>query len=124
MNKKQIIDKLKKSNLDLNQVIIISGASLVLQDVIKFTNDIDISTSKEYYDIINWNVKKGAFDIDIKYYDVFEISFNLYYPNNIITIDGIKCLSLEKCLEIKEKLNRDKDKEVIKLIKDRLNKIN
>lgn len=113
MNKKEIILKLKKINLDLNEVIVISGASLVVQDVIDSTNDIDLSCSKEYYEKINWKEKIGAFKTNIKYCDVFEIGSNFYYPDQTIIIDGIKFLNLDECLKIKEDLNRKKDKEVI-----------
>lgn len=118
MNKQEILRKIKTSKLDLNKIIILSGASLVLQEIIENTNDIDISCSKAYYDTIKWKSKKGAFGVEIKYNDVFEIGNNLYYPNDIIEVDGIPCLSLEKCLEIKERLNRDKDKPIIQKLKE------
>lgn len=118
MKKQEIITKIKTSNLNLNEIIILSGASLVLQDVIESTEDIDISCSQKYYNAINWKIKKGAFGIDIKYQDVFEIGNNLYYPNDTITINGIPCLTLQKCLEIKESLNREKDKKIIQELKE------
>ena len=113
MNKKEIILKLKKINLDLNEIIVISGASLVVQDVVNSTNDIDLSCSEEYYKKIEWEEKLGAFKTNIKYYDVFEVGPNFYYPDQTIIIDGIKFLNLNQCLIIKENLNREKDKEVI-----------
>lgn len=118
MKKQEIIAKIKSSNLNLNEIIILSGASLVLQDVIESTEDIDMSCKKQYYDTIHWNIKKGAFGINVKYHDVFEIGDNLYYPNDTIKINGISCLSLEKCLEIKECLNREKDKRIIRKLKE------
>lgn len=118
MKKQEIITKIKTSNLNLNEIIILSGASLVLQDVIENTEDIDISCSKKYYNTINWKIKKGAFGTNIKYQDVFEIGNNLYYPNDTITINGISCLNLQKCLEIKESLNREKDKKIIQELKE------
>lgn len=122
MNKQEILAKIETVSLDTNEIIILSGASLVLQDVIEQTTDIDMSCSKSYYDKIDWNVKKGAFGTDIKYKDVFEIGDNLYYPKDIVKINGISCLSLEKCLEIKEKLNRDKDQQIINRLKEMLEK--
>lgn len=122
MNKEQIIDKLNNSNLDLNEIIILSGASLVLQGIISKTNDIDLSCTKKYYDTLPWPIKDGIFNVDLKYNDVFEISNNLYYPNDIVVIDKYKCLSLEKCLEIKLRLNREKDREVIDILKNIINK--
>ena len=120
MNKKEIISKLKNINLDLKEIIVISGASLVVQDIIENTTDIDLSCSEYYYKKIKWEEKLGAFKTNIKYYDVFEIGNNFYYPDQIIIIDGIKFLNLEECLKIKEKLNRIKDKEVILKLRQRL----
>lgn len=120
MNKQEILKKIETSKLDLSKIIILSGASLVLQGVEETTNDIDVSCLKEYYDTLKWKTKKGAFDVEIKYKDVFEIGYNLYYPKDIVKVDGIPCLSLEKCLEIKEKLHREKDKTIIRKLKERL----
>lgn len=122
MNKVQIIDNLNSSNLDLNEIIILSGASLVLQGVIKETNDIDLSCTKEYYDKLPWPIKEGAFNVPIKYNNMIEISNNLYYPNDTVIIDSYKCLSLEKCFEIKLRLNREKDKEIINILKELIKK--
>lgn len=120
MNKKEITDKLKNIDLDLNEIIVISGASLVVQNVIDNTTDIDLSCSEDYYKKINWKEKLGAFKTNIKYYDEFEIGKNFYYPNEIVIIDGIKFLNLKECLKIKEKLNRSKDKEVILKLRKKL----
>ncbi len=53
MNKNEIIEKLKKSNLDKNEIIVISGASLVVHDIINDTEDIDLICTEEYYEMIN-----------------------------------------------------------------------
>lgn len=58
MNKNEIIEKLKKSNLDKNEIIVISGASLVVHDIINDTEDIDLICTKEYYEMINWKKRK------------------------------------------------------------------
>ncbi len=113
MKKEDIIKNLKKLKLNKKDFIIISGASLVLQDVIDSTNDIDLTCNSDFYEKIDWPVKIGAFDVEIKYNDVFEIGSNLYDENNVVIIDGYKCMNLEKCLEIKKELNRTKDKKVI-----------
>lgn len=120
MNKKEIVSKLRKSGLNLEEIIVISGASLVMQDVIDSTNDIDLSCAKDYYDKIKWPEKVGAFNVEIKYHDVFEISYNLYYPDKVVIIDGIKFLNLEECLKIKENLNREKDIEIISKLRKKL----
>ena len=122
MNKNEIIEKLKKSNLDKNEIIVISGASLVVHDIINDTEDIDLICTEEYYEMINWKKKKGFFNIDIKYYDVFEISNNLYdeYKNYYDLIDDYKFMNLNSCLDLKRKMNREKDKNVIKILEKKL----
>ena len=122
MNKNEIIEKLKKSNLDKNEIIVISGASLVVHDIINDTEDIDLICTEEYYDMINWKIKKGFFNIDIKYYDVFEISNNLYdeYKNDYDLIDDYEFMNLNSCLDLKRKMNREKDKNVIKILEKKL----
>lgn len=113
MNKKYIFEKLDKLDLDKSKYIIISGVSLVAQDIIDDTPDIDLATSIEYYSQINWNEKIGAFDIPIKINDCFEISFNLYDKDRFIEINGYKFMLLEDVLKIKKALNRGKDKDII-----------
>lgn len=113
MNKQDILGKLNDLSFNRNDYIVISGASLVLQGIIDSTDDIDLACQKEYYDTINWNEKTGAFSVPIKYYQEFEISFNLYDENKITIIDGYRCMNLDNCLEIKKRLNRKKDRKII-----------
>ena len=113
MNKEQIFKKLDSLELDKEKYIVISGASLVVQDIVDETSDIDLSCSTDCYNSINWDIKIESFGVEIKYYDVFEIGNNLYDPDNIIIINGYKFMNLEKCLEVKRVLNRKKDKKVI-----------
>ena len=118
MTKDEIFIKLDECGLDKDKIIIISGASLTVQGIITKTNDIDFSCDKEYYDKISWPIKKGAYGIDIKYKDVYEIGYNLYYPDKVVVINGYNFLNLEMCLKIKKELNRQKDKDIIKKIED------
>ncbi len=113
MNKEEILQKLKSLKLNRKDYIVISGASLVLQDIIETTHDIDLTCIKEVYDSLDWPIKIGEFQKEIKYLDVFEIAPNLHDEKNIVMINGYKCMNLEKCLEIKKALNRPKDKKVI-----------
>lgn len=122
MNKKEILEKLEKSNLDKNKIIVLSGASLVMQGIISETNDIDLSCDKEYYDKLDWNTKIGAYGTNIKYNDVFEIGTGIYFPNDVVCIEGYKFLNLEKCYEIKKQLVRKKDEILIKKLENILNK--
>lgn len=113
MNKEEILEKLNSLELDKDKYIILSGASLVLQGLLDSTPDIDLCCEEEYYKEINWDTKLGAFGIEIKYLDNIEIGYNLYYSKDIIIVDGYKCINLERCLDIKKRLNRKKDKKII-----------
>lgn len=113
MNKEEILEKLNNLELDKDKYLIESGASLVLQGLLDSTPDIDLCCEEEYYKEINWDTKLGAFGIEIKYLDNIEIGYNLYYSKDIIIVDGYKCINLERCLDIKKRLNRKKDKKII-----------
>lgn len=64
----------------------------------------------------------GFFGIEIKYNDIFEIGYNLYNQDmNYDEIYGYKCMSLNDCLKLKKKTNREKDKEIIKILEKRVN---
>lgn len=122
MNKSEIIETINKYKLDKEKIIVISGASLVLHNLLNETSDIDICCSEEYSNYLfkNYNCKferineygKCAYLID----DVinFGVSFK---PNNIDIINEIRCSSLKDIIELKEFLNRDKDKELIMKLK-------
>ena len=114
MKKTEIFKELERLALNRDEYIVISGASLVCQGIIEETSDIDLSCSKELYEKLNWPSKIGAFGVNIKYKDSFEISNNLYEYQNVILINGYRFLSLEDCLEIKKRLNRPEDKKLIK----------
>ncbi len=120
MNKQQILDKLNSENINGNEVIIISGASLVLQGIIDSTSDIDMACTESYYKALPWKTEIGGCGKEIKRKDVFDISNNLYYPDCIEYVEGYRVMNVEKCYEIKKMLNRDKDKQVIKLLENYL----
>jgi len=119
MNKIEILNKLNSLDFDKERVIIISGASLVMQDVIEETCDIDMATDLDYYNSLDWETRIGAFGKEIKVNDIFEISDNLYEQDEYVLINGYKFMNLKTILKIKETLNREKDKEVI----ERINKL-
>lgn len=120
MNKMDILNKLNSLDFDKERVIIISGASLVMQDIIEETTDIDMSTDLEYYNSLDWEKRIGAFNKEIKVNGIFEISDNLYEKDEYILINGYKFMNLKTILKIKKALNREKDKEVIKKIENNL----
>ena len=59
MNKKDIIDTLKKYNFDSTKYIVISSAAMVLLGIKDTTKDIDIAVSDDYYEYLlkNYNCK-------------------------------------------------------------------
>ena len=114
MNKLEIFKELEKLDLPKDKYIVISGASLVVQNIIDETDDIDLTCSKEFYDELDWPTRVGAFGVEVKYMDCFEISYNLYEYQDVVLINSYRFLSLEDCLEIKKRLNRPKDKKLIK----------
>lgn len=114
LNKEAILKKLETLNLNKDKIIIISGAALVLQDIIEYTSDIDLSCEKEYYKEINWNTKIGYFNIEIKYYDCFEIGTNFYDINEITTVNKFNVQNLNSIYKLKLLENKLKDKETIK----------
>ena len=114
MKKEEVFKELEKLYLSKDKYIVISGASLVCQDIIDETDDIDLTCSKEFYNKLDWPTRIGAFGKEVKYKDCFEISDNLYEYQDIVLINSYRFLSLEDCLEIKKRLNRPKDKKLIK----------
>ena len=114
MTKEEIFKELKKLDLPKDKYIVISGASLVCQDIIDETDDIDLTCSKEFYNKLDWPTRIGEFGKEVKYKDCFEISDNLYEYQDIVLINSYRFLSLEDCLETKKRLNRPKDKKLIK----------
>ena len=114
MTKEEIFKELEKLDLPKEEYIVISGASLVCQDIIDETDDIDLTCSKDFYDNLDWSTRIGAFGVEIKYKDCFEIGYNLYEYQDVVLINNYRFLSLEDCLEIKKRLNRPKDKKLIK----------
>lgn len=119
MNKEDILNKLCELKLDKDKYMIISGVSLVLQDIINSTNDIDLSSDPLYYNNIDWNTKLGYFKTEIKYYDCFEIGKN-FYNENYITLYGYKVQDLYSVYKLKLLENKSKDKETINKLEELL----
>ena len=128
LNKEQIKLILDSASLDKDSFIIISGAALVMYGIKEFTSDIDISVSKEYLDFLlnnyAWTIEK--FDEKNNTYvyfidDVINFSTNYYDVDNHI-VDGYRLQTIASILELKEKLNREKDKNDIIKIKEYMNK--
>lgn len=128
INKEQIYEFLEKKRLLKEELIILSGASLVLQGIKDLTNDIDIAVSRKYLIYLLNN-----YECEIEFYNMDE-DFYVYYIDNIINfstnyndvdyivLNGYKLQTLESILRLKQKLNREKDKDDIELIKKYIKK--
>ena len=128
LNKNTILKILKEYNLDPNRYIILSGASLVLQDIKEYTSDIDIAVDNTLYnEILNkysCTFEKYKDGYKIWYIDnIINFSNNLYTTTKYIDIYGYKAQSLDSILELKRTLNRPKDKKDISLILDYKNNL-
>lgn len=113
MTKQEIFEKLDSLDLDKSKYIIISGASLVCQDILEETGGIDLSCDSEYYASISWNIKKGYFGTDIKYYDSFEIGTHFFDNQRIVEIRGYLFANIVSTYELKKLENKPKDKKLI-----------
>lgn len=113
MKKEEILEKLNSLELDKSKYIIISGASLVCQNLLDETSDIDLACSLDYYNSISWNTKKGYFESEIKYFDFFEIGTNFYDEAKIVEIDGYRFADVEATYELKKLENKPRDKKLI-----------
>lgn len=112
MKKEEICKKLEGLSLAKSDYIVITGSSLVLHGIIPETGDIDLACSKEVFDFLDWPIKYeygGA----IKYYDDFDINYNLFDLEHIDVIEGYQCSDLVTCYELKKSMNKAKDKKLI-----------
>lgn len=129
MNKQEFVLNLKewanKFNIDLKDVWVSHGGALLMHGLKETTEDIDLNGSKS---MVNDFKAKGYESKRITEY-VELISFgeidlhNAVRPrNNLVEIDGILVVSLEKTLKDYLKLNRPKDQKWIEVIKKELRK--
>ena len=90
MTKKDILNLLEKYDLNKKEFIILSGASLVLQDVKEETRDIDITVSEYLYNKL-LNDYNCIFEKEVNNYLVWFIddiiNFSIHYYDEIEYID-------------------------------------
>ena len=116
LNKEDILYKLNEFELDKDDFIVLMGASLVLHDIKKETNDINISVKDDVFNELK--EKYNYFyvkDVDVIKYDVFEIN-SLGFDINSDFIEGYYCQDLENIMMVKKELGRKKDVKDIKTI--------
>lgn len=136
LNKKQIIEEFKALNklagFKLN-LAATHGVALVMHDVKEYTTDIDVvildeKTRKWVLDNVTPIVNNGYLLYE---HGVFDFGYPSgdnklftelpdYTINDIEIVDGVKCVKLERIIKEKQLLNRPKDHEAIKLIRDRI----
>lgn len=109
MNKEVILKKIKKLDLNKNDYIISDNTSLVLQDILDSTESITLICSKEVYSSLDWNIKNN----EIKYYDIFEISYNYFDNIEYENINDYQVQSISSCLRLKKLMNNKKEKKLI-----------
>lgn len=114
MIKTELIEKIKTENLDLNKIIVIDNASLVLQDFIEETGEVSLTCPKDYYDKIDWEESIDKNFNPYKFSKNYTLNYTYYDPKNIIEIEKIKVMDLEGCLSYKLLFNRKEDKKLIK----------
>lgn len=133
MNKKEILNTLKKYNLKTEKYIIISSAAMVLNNIKEETKNIDIAVDEEYEkellknykcelerEIIDKGKKYKAYLID----DLINFSVHYYGEYKSKKINGYNVQTIEEILKLKQRLNRDNDKKDIKILKEEINKKN
>lgn len=119
--KDDILKILESYDIDYNESIILSGASLVLQGVKEYTSDIDISVSdKVYHDLLkkySCTLEKIV-DNDKVWFidDIINFGRTYYDKVEFYLLNGYKIQTIESILELKRELGRSKDMEDIKHI--------
>lgn len=120
MNKKQIIETVRKSGLD---VILTNGAALVMLGYLKETNDIDVVVNKNTFEELK----------DLKWKDSLlggkittHKGLDVHYDNKEYTyyvLEGIKILNINEIVNEYDKLysltKKEKYKEKLDLLKNK-----
>lgn len=122
MKKDEIFDALETLDFPRDSYIVIGGASLVVQDILSSTSNIDLSCSEKFYDTIDWPIVTGNFGWEIKSYHEFDIGIDFYDPSHVVWICGFCFADLEACYQLKVKENRDSNQEVIEKLEKILKK--
>ena len=122
MNRDEIFAILDKYNFDKNEILILSGAAMVINGVKDVTADIDLAVSTEYEkDILKkYDCKVSKENNGSKVYIIDDkIEFAVNYYDSLFDIkNGYKVQKLSEIIKLKERLNREKDIKDIKLIKN------
>ncbi|MBO4245534.1 MAG: hypothetical protein J5892_02185 [Bacilli bacterium] len=116
MNKQEFLSELDKLNLDKNQYCIIASGSMLMYGLCEKCNDIDIKTSKDYFDLLmdKYHMKQSTrYDYVYELCDFIDVNCKNFNPNMIEFIDGYPVEKLEVNLKWMKENNRPKDQEKI-----------
>ena len=105
LNKNDILNLIKKYNLDNDEIKIISGAAMVLHGLKEKTNDLDISVSLDMYKYLLDKYsckleKKDVYYID----DIINFSYN-HYDVDTIKYHNCNIQTVKSILELKNNIN-------------------
>jgi len=119
--KDDILKILDKYGFFKEEYIILSGASLVLQNIKEYTTDIDIAVSNDLYNELlkkyNCSFEKEINNYKVWFIDnVINFSQHYYEETEYTKIFDYKVQTIDSILELKKNLNRSKDEEDIKAI--------
>lgn len=121
MNKEEILVLLNKYPFPQNEFIIISGAAMVLLEIKKETNDIDIAVSPSLFNKLleNYDCKFEKVDqFNNKIYfidDIINFGQN-YFDVDYLTYQNYQVQTPQAIKVLKKNLNRTKDQRDIMLI--------
>lgn len=121
----EIFHILKDEEIPKEEFIIISGAAMVIYGI-KEKNDIDIAVSESLYNDLKLRkdcmVEKILEDTGETIYYLHKLNFGMnYYDTNYQYVNGYKVQTIEEIIKLKENLNRSKDKEDLKRLKEFIN---
>ena len=116
--KNDILKILNKYNFNQKDFIVLSGASLVLQNIKEYTSDIDIAVSNELYSEIlekyNCLFEKQIDNYNIWFIDnIINFSNHYYTETKYIDLFGLKVQTIDSIFELKRNLNRLKDNKIL-----------
>ena len=125
MNKQEYIKKLEELGFDKEKFCIISGGSMVFNDIRVQTSDIDLMILPDYFEELSekYTIKPSPKNYQNLYVfsDEVELEKSEFSKDEYDIIDGYKVHKLEIELAWKLEHNRPKDQNDIIKIKEKLN---
>ena len=123
MNKAEIIGRLQELAFDSREYWLITGAAMVLYGLKDETCDIDLGCSRGLADELENRGYQSVFSHGKRKFiigDDVEIMEDFPQDRCVVKMGEFPLLSLESLLDLKEKMNREKDQADIVLLKRHL----